>query len=155
MAQLITAGAGLGCMIDAHRVSERLWMGSRPMLPAAGAMKRYGFDVLVLCAEEVQPPSHHFPGVRVIRAPLDDAEVTTDLKRTAVAAAHEVAAALLLGERVLVTCNQGRNRSGLVAALALVLVSELDGAHAAAQVQASRPRALVNPHFVRWLREIR
>lgn len=142
-------------MIDAHRVSERLWMGSRPMLPQAGTLKQCGFDVLVLCAQEVQPSSRHFPGVRVIRAPLDDSEVTNDVKRTAGAAAHEVAAALLLGDRVLVTCNQGRNRSGLVTALSLVLVSELDGAHAAAQVQASRPRALVNPHFVRWLREIR
>ncbi len=103
----------------------------------------------------MQPDSRHFPSVRVVRPAFDDAELTEDLKRTAVAAAHEVAAALIAGDRVLVTSNQGRNRSGLVAALALLLVTSMDGPTVVNHIRASRPGALMNPHFVEWLRTIR
>jgi hypothetical protein len=55
------------------------------------------------------------------------------------------------GDRVLIRCQAGLNRSGLVTALVLIL----DGwhpAHAIAHIRDRRsPHALFNPHFVHWL----
>lgn len=112
-------------------------------------MRAAGFDVLVLCAREFQPPATHYPGVDVIHAPLDDA--WTVPIQAAVRAAREVALRLYLRQRVLVTCNQGRNRSGLVSALALWYLGGNSGRRCADHVRARRPGALSNPVFYQWL----
>jgi protein-tyrosine phosphatase len=112
-----------------------------------------GIDVLVLCAEELQRHPHPI----VLRAPLDDARPSNDEKRIALRAAFRVNSLRRQGKRVLVTCAQGINRSGLVVALALVL----DGVSAADAVRIVRRRrqhpagaqALSNQHFLRVITE--
>ena len=56
----------------------------------------------------------------MIHAPFDDHELTSAEERIARYASLDVLEALRRGHRVLVTCEHGRNRSGLVCALALV-----------------------------------
>lgn len=63
-----------------------------------------------------------------------------------------VVAHLALGRRVLVHCLQGRNRSGLIAGLALRKFHGLSGLDALTQVRLARPNALYNPAFA-WLLE--
>lgn len=77
-------------------------------------------DALVLCAVEHQPEAWRFPGVRVLRARLDDARPSAREWSEARSAARRVADLARRGAKVLVTCNMGLNRSGLVVALALI-----------------------------------
>lgn len=58
------------------------------------------------------------------------------------------------GQRVLVHCLAGRNRSCLVAALALRERYGVNGATAAYRVQEARPSALSNPVHLAWLRAL-
>jgi protein-tyrosine phosphatase len=119
------------------------------------------FHTLVLCAEEMQPMPRELAeaGVKYpkyIYAPNDDSEnpltmVQADL---AVRAAGEVARDFLKGRRILVSCMQGRNRSGLVTALALTKIYGMSGEKALALVQARVPRSLTNQSFRRFLRAL-
>jgi len=130
---------------------DRLAQGSRPTYEDASR-----FDVVVLCAVEHQPSRTLFPsGVEVVHAGFDDARDPTreDLARAA-RAARIVARRVHEGKRVLVTCRQGRNRSGLVVATALHLLTGAPGALAADHVKARRDRALTNDAFVDALREL-
>jgi protein-tyrosine phosphatase len=91
----------------------RLAQGSAP---PAGA--RIPFDVIVLAAEEYQPK---LPGYDVLHVPLDDGPPPDEPTRSRIRrVAKEIARRVRGGERVLVTCWQGRNRSGVLAGLALV-----------------------------------
>lgn len=112
------------------------------------------FDLVVLCAEEFQPPVHEVAAKRALYAPNDDGDVITqEQKHLALLAAEEVALAFTRGEQVLVTCMQGRNRSGLVTALAIHLVYGIGGARAAHWVKRRRrgAAALTNPIFMSYL----
>lgn len=141
--------------IEASKIAPKLWMGSRPPPgPYAGRM----FDVLVLCAGEYQPMSEWYPGCEVLRIDLDDAELSAG---HALAASHlgaQIAKRIRLQKRVLVTCNQGRNRSGLVTALALTHLTGSSGADAANAVRMRRQSpygpALTNDHYLRALYDI-
>jgi protein-tyrosine phosphatase len=83
--------------------------------------------------------------------PFKDEDVPTLHKLHAVA---RLGAALVqTGERVLVHCQMGLNRSALVAGLVLVY-SGLSGADAVARLQARRPGALYNDTFATYLREL-
>lgn len=135
------------------RVFKRLHQGSRP--PTGAVLAELGFEVLVLCAEEYQPAAENFPGLRhVIHAPYDD-NMANGLKPEelviAQSAARKVAMHLRKGRKVLVTCQAGANRSGLVSALAICRVSGMSGMQAASKIRESRPIALFNPHFVNHL----
>lgn len=137
-------------LIDAHRIYPGLWQGSIP--PQGGLLDRAGFDVLVLAAEEHQPPAERFPGVRVVHAPLDDdlRGMSRSHRRLWRSASREIAAALCHGKRVLVTCAAGRNRSGVLNAEALKQLG-MPASAAVLLVKASRPNALTNKAFVRML----
>ena len=133
--------------LDATQLTEHLWMGSKPEM--GRAVGEAGFDLLVLCAEEYQPPYGYFPGVDVIHAPFDDNDVgpLPAEKEIACAAAHKVADALRAARPTLVTCFAGRNRSGLVAGLALAEIG-LDPLRAISLIRERRPRSLTNQWFV-------
>jgi hypothetical protein len=139
--------------IDANRVGERLYIGSYP--PRGGALRSAGFDVLVLCAEELQ--GGQFDGVGVLRCPLDDADLTQVEWDRARSAARRVAMFVQGGGRCLVTCAAGRNRSGLVTALAVHELTGWPGALCVELVRKSRTRAdaLTNLTFVAALRRLR
>jgi len=91
-----------------------------------------------------------WPGVEVIYAPLDDdfdEPPPRDVLRGAVYAGRMVALRLAERRKVLVTCWQGKNRSGLVSAIGLHLHLGISGKAAARIVQTRRKGALRNPQF--------
>lgn len=129
--------------LDASNIGLRLWVGGRP--PFDRDLPE--FDVLALCAKELQPDRLAFHGA-VIRCPIMDTTITTGEVRYAVSAAHRVATALAAGQRVLVTCAAGQNRSALVASLALARITRMNAAELIQLMRTKRhPMALHNPYF--------
>jgi protein-tyrosine phosphatase len=124
-----------------------LAIGSAP--PPDAGLKR--FDVVVFTAREYQPPEADFPprSPDFIHAPLHDARPTPDEVQIAVVAGVDVAELVRSGKTVLVTCWQGRNRSGLVTALALCELDDTAFTAISKVRQARGPTALDNRHFVR------
>jgi hypothetical protein len=148
-------------MVESSQLLPRLLIGSKP--PVGPELAQAGVDTLVLCAQEYQPRSASFPGLdAVIHAPLDDDPfhgLTFREKDTALMAAMEAADRWQRGETVLVTCMQGRNRSGLVAALIVAMVTCDDTRLAIQHVKAVRRQArvgeaLANPWFVAFLKDL-
>jgi protein-tyrosine phosphatase len=135
--------------IDASRITEDIYQGARP--PTGKALTKMGFDGVVLTAVEFQPPASKYPGVHVIHAPMeDDGEpINAVTWENAVTAASQVNDLVRQGGRVLVTCYQGLNRSGLVVALALLMLTDLHPDDIVNLIQARRPGALFNRRFVR------
>jgi protein-tyrosine phosphatase len=88
--------------------------------------------------------------VRVMHASLDDhydpltPEEWEHIIRAANFAAHHV----MRGRRTLVTCQAGLNRSGIITALAVCLLTDMNGREAVELVQRRRPDALCNTNFV-------
>jgi protein-tyrosine phosphatase len=142
--------------LDATRILPKLYMGSRP--PTGHQLRLEGFDVLVLCAGELQLPASHFPGVEVLHLPLRDVSHRpfggSDWDRV-VLTSQRVQRRLRDGKRVLVTCAMGLNRSGIVTATTVHLMTGVSGAKAVDHVQALRApggqKALFNVAFVRAL----
>lgn len=144
-------------MLHASPITADLWVGAAP--PPGYYSAR--FDAIYLVANEYQPPAEAFPGVLVRRFPFDDVATPSsrDLK-TAWAAATRVTEDISAGRRVLVTCSMGRNRSALVAAIALHMMTGITGAQAASIVRARRTdklgvRALANPEFLAFMKSLR
>lgn len=135
-------------MLDATRLASGLYQGSAPR--SAQAVLAAGFGTLVLTAHEVQPPEHVLMGLEALRCPLadDPTRPLTEAEWRAVkSCAEAVARRVRARQRVLVTCAQGRNRSGLVSALSLVLLGWRP-ADAVRHIQRTRSFALTNPRFV-------
>jgi protein-tyrosine phosphatase len=136
--------------MDASKVAKRLWVGGKP--PFDRDLPE--FDVLVLCAQELQPQRLAF-GRKVIRCPLPDSDLNPNQLRLAASASGAVALALADQKRVLVTCAQGRNRSAFVASLALSRVTRLQAPELIELMRTKRhPAALSNPHFQRYLTKL-
>lgn len=134
-------------MIDADLVAKGLAIGSPP--PEGVMLAKKGVDVLVLAAKEHQPPASHFLGLKVIHAPFVDQwfdPLSESTKRKVRKVAEKVADAMKEGRFVLVTCAAGKNRSGLIAGLALRNLG-VDGKDAVKAIQKNRPGALSNPRF--------
>jgi protein-tyrosine phosphatase len=133
-------------------IHKTLLQGSRP--PTGHQLHDHGIDVLILCAEEFQPPASEFPGVEVIHAGFDDnpgrgllpQEVVTADRAARLAAMH-----VRRGKVVLVTCMAGLNRSGLVTAKTVCRLTGWSGLAAARHIKERRPMALFNPHFMSHL----
>jgi len=137
--------------MTANRVHRSLFMGSAPQT-RTDVSGRY--DVLVLCAEEWQPRGSNFPGVEVVHAPLDDNHwVPENELRIMRKASDLVARRLKDGRRVLVTCWQGRNRSGVVSALALVRLGAPPKVAIGLVRKARGETALSNETFVRIIED--
>ena len=128
-------------MTDYHYLLSggRLAQGSAPP-PVSGIP----FDVIVLAAMEYQPK---MPGsYTVLRVPLDDGPPPDHVTRMRIRhAAREIADRVRLGQRVLVTCWQGRNRSGVLAGLALTMLGM--SPHEAVRRIRSRRDGLTNLYF--------
>ncbi len=131
-----------------------------------------GVDVVVLTANDAQPDSESlrnikrvYPNLGGIRCPFLDTENLWEMPRIARIAndaADRIVEKLASGRVVLVTCAQGRNRSGLVSALVLMRRRGLSGRDAVAQVRAGRNAAmplgegaLTNEMFVAYLESLR
>jgi protein-tyrosine phosphatase len=136
--------------LDASNVATRLWVGSRPPfdrdLP--------DFDILVLCAQEIQPSQTAFHG-RVLRCPIPDGDLTHAELTRAVQTAMAVGDALVAGKRALVTCSAGINRSALVAGLALARITRMASNDIVDLMRRRRhPQALFNTHFQEVIRRL-
>ncbi len=136
---------------EATLVAPRLWQGSRPL--CGSALDRIGFDVVVLSAMEHQLSASCLRGVKVILAALDDSGPPPTASEIAEAneAAQLTARYYVQGDRVLITCWQGRNRSGLITALVLREAFGMSGKRAIEIVKAARPTALENGHFYEYI----
>lgn len=103
--------------------------------------------MLVLCAQELQPKVLAFQKY-ILRCPIPDGALTRAETTLALGTGRAVANALLRGKTVLVTCAMGINRSALVAALALGLITTLSADQLVAVLRARRnPLCLSNAGF--------
>lgn len=133
------------------RLGKRLYIGAEP--PAGPGLYASGFDVLVLCAEEFQPPVSQFPGLSVIHVPFDDStnRLRANQLRRLQIVALQVAEEWKLGKRILVTCHMGINRSALMSALVLSAAGGDSPAECGSLIRGLRTyggmRALSNPYF--------
>lgn len=135
---------------DATQVGPGLFIGSRP---TPGTVRAHGFGMLVLCAREIQDPDDH-PQVEVVLAPMDDSTLRTDFPgelSTAQRARDAVLPAIRSGKRVLVTCRQGRNRSGLVCALVLRELTGWPGKMILTHLRNLRPGVLSNLVYAEYV----
>jgi protein-tyrosine phosphatase len=136
--------------LDASNVATRLWVGGMPPfdrdLP--------DFDLLVLCAQEIQPSEVAFHG-KVLRCPLPDGALNHQELARAVLSAKAVGDALLKGQRVLVTCAMGLNRSALVAALAMARATKMTAPEIVGRIRQRRSaNALYNTYFQELIRRL-
>jgi protein-tyrosine phosphatase len=133
----------IGPDLDANKVAPKLYVGSAP------DPGRYeAFQVIVLCAKEYQPPAEAFPSSRVIHAPFDDTMAPSDDElEIAIGAALQVVRELRAGNRVLVTCRAGQNRSAFVAGLAMKRRWKLPPDKIITAIRAARHSALNNYTF--------
>jgi len=142
--------------LEAHEIVPRLWMGSRP--EPGPALATMGFDVLALCAMEYQPTTEWYPGIVIGRIRLDDAELSAGQALQAFQLAAQLAKMIKMKKRVLVTCAQGRNRSGLITALTMVALTGCSGFEACHAVRVRRQSpfgpALMNHHYMTAICEI-
>jgi len=140
--------------LNASKISSHLYQGAYP--PTGTTLESNGFTLLVLAAEEYQPSSNFFPGVQVVHAPLDDhpyqlSQAEWDaIVRSAKLAGDNV----MRGGRSLITCWEGRNRSGIITAVTLTLLTGWPADKAVARIRSRRPGALTNESFVRQLRRV-
>jgi hypothetical protein len=109
--------------LDATEIVPGLFLGAAPR---AGMVTGDHFDTLWLVTDEYQPGDDDFPGIEVRRLKLHDDPHELDLKMVgqAVTAGRRVAGEVAKGERVLVTCARGLNRSAFVVALALMTLGQ-------------------------------
>jgi protein-tyrosine phosphatase len=147
-------------VIDYSEIAPGLYQGSKPPEGGELAAAAAGFRTLVLCAREYQ--GGRYPGVAVLRCPLRDevqnvvpghVGLTTEEWRRAQTTANLVALRLADGP-ALVTCAAGLNRSGLVSALVLHLLTGTSGEACVRQVRLRRPGALTNAYFVAALESL-
>lgn len=112
-------------------------------------------DVLVLCAYEFQPHDRLFPGVEVVRCPIDDHPPTKDERRLVRTVSILVSRFVKRGDHTLVTCQMGLNRSAFVAALAMIRLGCLP-AEAIDRIRSVRGKdALFNESFERYILRFR
>lgn len=128
-------------------------------LPRGGnELAAAGVRRLVLCASEYQPPVESFPGVQVVdRFPFKD-DFDHGLPEDRVPGAFRLAESLAQDSGpgyVLVTCRAGRNRSGLILALALIEQLRMEPQPVIDLIQAKRVGALSNPKFRELLLQVR
>jgi len=129
---------------DSTVISPRLWIGAAPPMDK----DLPGVKLLVLCAAGIQPEKLAFRG-EVLRCPIPDAKLDVSQTRAVMQAAVAVAKSIVQGERVLVTCRLGLNRSALIVALALHQLTTMSGAEIVEHIRRQRgPAALTNQHFV-------
>ena len=141
----------MGHDYDYDQIYEGLYQGALP--PTGTVLKDGGIDVLVLCAAEWQE-ALAYEGVEVICAPGEDDDRPRGLARFIDVwkdAARQVATHQAHNKNVLVTCQQGWNRSGIVTALALQELTNQSGSAIVSHIQSCRQNALCNQTFADYI----
>lgn len=147
---------GVGRNLDVSRIAPRLYQGSFPATGPGVANGRFTHLVLCCMEPDLQPSSRLYPGVNVMHNPMHDGELTDAELRQAWRGAVWTTEAMRRGARCLVTCRMGLNRSGIVVALTLRLLTGAPGAGIVDHIRLNRgDNALRNPEFERYLRGLR
>jgi protein-tyrosine phosphatase len=128
-------------------LTEGPWLAQGSAPPVGSYLP---FDVIVLSAREYQP---NLLGYIVMHVPLSDRPnepppdppTRTRIRR----AAHAIVSHMRNQRRVLVTCWEGRNRSGVLAGLAMRELG-VPGIEAAQLIRRLRD-GLTNPHFYKMV----
>jgi protein-tyrosine phosphatase len=140
------------------QIDEFIWQGREPE-SVLNPVLVGKVGLLVLCYREGQANWERFRNrsFRVHEAPMTDDQKTilSEDIPTALLAAQTVADAARNNISTLVTCSQGRNRSGLVVALALRELHGWSGSECVAKVRERRAGALFNAGFVRYIEELK
>lgn len=122
------------------------------------AIRSGTFDMVILCAVELEEmfrllPERAHPEV-VYASNVDGLSLSRRQLRVATQAAGRAVKAYRDGKRVLITCQAGRNRSGLVTALTMHLATGCGGRVATDIIRARRNAhgpALSNEVFAKFL----
>lgn len=138
--------------LDVTEIAPRVFQGSAP--PPGHEVRRAGFNLLVLAAYEYQPKAVVF-GIPVIHAPMDDDKLTSSQWLQVVNTARTVAKRVQAGDKTLITCQAGLNRSGIITAVTLHLLTGVAGSRIVRMIQAKREHALCNKSFVERLNQLR
>ena len=139
--------------LDFHWIVPDLAQGGKVSAPKSAFET---FDVVAFCAEELQPRIKAPKGKAIFRIPLDD-DIYRPIPEEVGEILHESAKALCTycagGKKVLTTCQEGRNRSGVMTALILMYGYSMKPDTAIKLIRKKRPvDALANPMFVQFLR---
>jgi len=143
-------------ILDVSQIAPKLYQGSFP--DPAKRIERAGFQTLVLTAAELQPDARAYgSAVEVLRCRLaDNPEGPTRYEWNAIlTVAAAIDRRLRGGRRILVTCAQGRNRSGIVMAVVLHRLYNWSGEKCVRWIQSRRQDSLTNPGFVAALTKLR
>lgn len=137
----------------------RLAQGS---YPGAGPSVLKSWDVVVYCAEELQPRYQTPKGKTLYHFPIDDdiyRPVPSEVSRMGWQLAGQLTNHVRVGHRVLVTCAMGANRSGLVTGMTLMRLNGMSGRSAVDMIKGARrsgqQEPLSNPMFEHHLRNLR
>jgi protein-tyrosine phosphatase len=134
-------------------IRDGLWMGGTYEVSVDGSrhapnISVDSFDTVVTLFADAPPVS---AGVKEFRLGFEDQE-TLDVDLTSLYQLVQLAhTEWVSGNRVLIRCEGGWNRSGLVTALVLMMTGEL-AKDAVAELRSQRgPLVLSNQAFERWL----
>ncbi|MFD5431611.1 protein phosphatase [Kitasatospora sp. NPDC127067] len=136
-----------------NEIVPGLWMGGHYFTRPGGelelAIVRAEFDLVVsLFTRSGHGPA---PGVEHVVREVPDAPLSPGQLLAVQEAAELTAAAVRRGRRTLVRCHSGYNRSGLVAAQALIGLGHESGEAVRLVRERRSPWALNNPVFVDYL----
>jgi protein-tyrosine phosphatase len=124
-------------------------------MPTAKQLNRYGPNIGIVTMCAITPKHDVILDDRVQwwkHIPISDGKIkdmaSIILARDTALSMHQH------GYHTVVHCAAGRNRSGIVAALVLRELENLDGLEALEEVRRLRPGALSNPHFTEYLTQL-
>jgi len=142
---------------DYHWIVPGIAQGSYPDPPQEAFRV---FDVLVFCAEELQPRLQPPAGKLVFKLPLDDdiyRPIPPEVGQLLHQAAQSLASYHISGKKLLITCAQGVNRSGLMTGLTMMYSLRMPARDTIQLIRAKRTvqdsdlYALCNPMFEQYL----
>lgn len=139
--------------LDFDLVVENLYQGSAP--PYGDVLAKLDFDTLVLCASENQEKDF-YSNIEVLLFPTEDdiveQNMLCDLPKWQ-QAAQIVVERINTGNKVLITCMAGLNRSGMVTAFTLRQITNWSRNKIVDHIQQCREMALCNKTFENFLRK--
>lgn len=116
------------------------------------------FDVILLCAEEHQPRWKTPAGKFIFKLPLDDdpyQPVPLDVGRVIVQTAKAAGTYHVAGHRVITTCHQGHNRSGICTAIILMTYYGMSANDSINLIRKRRNNDCIgNPMFEQFLHNL-
>jgi protein-tyrosine phosphatase len=134
-----------------NEIYPGLWMGSEPIAPVEYYDK---FDIIVYAAAGIKPQHKKFPNKTLFYVPLLDIRGENPEPGTferAEQMAIWLAKEVKEGKQVLVTCASGINRSGLIVALTLRLLTGWPGIKCVEEVRNKRVFAFTNEDFANFV----